>query len=127
MFSAFSDDEITHFFVTRQIQIFTRPKRGAIFAPTLSHIINKTGAVGSRVDGSDYPQTKNIVHAGPTICLGGTHVRDPHGFMRYSRETHIRWDTHILICGAHNSISNFAKNNFLGPPLTPFHENTLKF
>jgi hypothetical protein len=62
--------------------IFTRPKSGAIFAPTLSHIINKTRAVGSRVDGSDFPHTKNIVHAGPTICLGGTPVRDTHGFIR---------------------------------------------
>jgi hypothetical protein len=35
----------------------------------------------SRVDGSDYPLTKNTVRVGPTICLGGTHVRDPHGFM----------------------------------------------
>jgi hypothetical protein len=23
---------------------------------------------------SNHPQTTNIVHAGPTICLGGTHV-----------------------------------------------------
>jgi hypothetical protein len=54
--------------------IFTRPKRGTTFAPTLSHVINKTRVVGSRVDGSNPPQTTNIVHAGRTICLGGTHV-----------------------------------------------------
>jgi hypothetical protein len=66
-----------------------------LFAPTLSHVINKTRAVGSCVDGSDYPQV--LFHAGPTICLGGTHVRDPHGFMRYSYGTHIRWDPHIFV------------------------------
>jgi hypothetical protein len=79
-------------------------KGGAIFAPTLSHVINKTRVVGSRVDGSNRPQTTNTIHVGPTICLGGTHVRDPCGFMRYSCGTHIRWDPHILVCGAHNSI-----------------------
>jgi hypothetical protein len=56
--------------------ILRRPKGGAIFAPTLSHVVNKTRAVRSHVDGSNHPQITNIVHAGPTIRLGGTHVRD---------------------------------------------------
>jgi hypothetical protein len=50
------------------------------------------------------------VHAGPTVCLGGTHMRDQHGFMRYSYGTHIRWDphqvgpTHFRFVGTHNSV-----------------------
>jgi hypothetical protein len=88
------------------IFIFTRPKvgGGGIFAPTLSHVINKTRAVGSGVDGSDQPQV--LFHAGPTICLGGTHVRDPHGFVRYSYGTHT-----FLFCGTHNFIVGFMIKN----------------
>jgi hypothetical protein len=57
--------------------IFTRPKRGAIFAPPLRHIIKKLTAVGSHIDGSDHPQ---ILFMRDPVCLGGTHVRDPRGF-----------------------------------------------
>jgi hypothetical protein len=46
--------------------------KGGNFCP--SHVINETRAVGSRVDGSNHPQTTNIVHAGPIIYLCGTHV-----------------------------------------------------
>jgi hypothetical protein len=53
----------------KRMSTFTRTKRGAIFAPTMSHVINKTTVVGSRVDGSDNPHTTNTVHkTGPTIC-----------------------------------------------------------
>jgi hypothetical protein len=47
----------------------------------LRHVIKKRWAVVSRIDGSDHPQATNNIHVGPTICLGGTHVRGPRGFI----------------------------------------------
>jgi hypothetical protein len=39
----------------------------------------------------------DTIDAGPTISLGGTRVRDPHGFTRYLYGTHSRWDPHIFL------------------------------
>jgi hypothetical protein len=56
------------------ISVSLQDLKWGIFAPTLSHIINQTRVVGSHVDGSDHPQATDTVHAGPTVCLGETHV-----------------------------------------------------
>jgi hypothetical protein len=41
----------------------------------------------------------DTVHAGPTVCLGGTHM-DSWVFVIYG--TRIRWDPHIFVCATHN-------------------------
>jgi hypothetical protein len=71
------------------------------FPLPLCHIIEKTWAVGSRIDGSDNPHATNTVHVGPTVCLGGTHVDS----------WDIRVAPHILVRGAHNSIMGFMVKN----------------
>jgi hypothetical protein len=52
------------------------------------------------MDSSDHPHTTNTVHVGTHNIFRW----DPRGFMRYSRGAHIRWDPHISVCGAHNSV-----------------------
>jgi hypothetical protein len=64
------------------IMHLTRPKVGG-FLPS-RYATSSRWAAGSRINGSDHPQATNTIHVGPTLCLGGTHVRYPRGFMRYS-------------------------------------------
>jgi hypothetical protein len=75
--------------------IFTRPKMWGIFAPPLRHVIKKSTAVGSHVDGLDHRRMlfvrDPIYLVGPTC---GTHAD--------SNDIRVG-PTHIA-CGTHNSI-----------------------
>jgi hypothetical protein len=46
--------------------MFTKSKRGTIFASLLSHISNKNSSVGSCVDEPDYPGW-SILHKNPIL------------------------------------------------------------
>jgi hypothetical protein len=83
-----------------------RPKVGG-FLPSRYATSSRKG------EPSDRTLMTRIIHM-PQILFSGTHSmfrRDPRGFMRYSCGTHIRWDPHILVCRAHNSIMGFMVKN----------------
>jgi hypothetical protein len=65
----------------------------------------------------------DTIDAGPTISLGGTHVRDPHGFTRYLYEPTVGGTHTFLVFGTHNSIVGSMIKNLCF--LIPLVEKTL--
>jgi hypothetical protein len=87
-------------------------------------VIKKRRAVGSHIDGSNHSHTTDNGHTRPTICLGGTHVRGPRGFMIYLCGTHTFWFVGPTILLSEVSFSNKPKPwGIFAPPLPHLQQN----